>query len=136
MNDPLHSSISTKLNFIEKNWIDWWKMFHSDSPHCSLHNNKLFKTWPGVNVINILLAHFLYKSLLKAKLKAVKSCSKDFCMKNVRIKCWWNWLQKNLINDLTKWLLLFYCCCWWSCFCCWWSCFCCCIFCCSRWSLW
>jgi hypothetical protein len=42
---------------------------------------------PGVNFINILSSHFLYKNLFKAKLKAEKSCLKDFCMKNARVKC-------------------------------------------------
>jgi len=51
---------------------------------------------PRVNFINILRLHFLYKSLFKAKLLAEKSCSKDFCMKNVRVKCWWNWLPSTI----------------------------------------
>jgi len=42
---------------------------------------------PGVNFNNILRAHFSYKSLFKAKLKAEKSSSKDFRKKNERVKC-------------------------------------------------
>ncbi len=47
----------------------------------------LVKLTPSVNFINILRAHFLYESLFKAKLKAEKSCSICFCMKNGRLKC-------------------------------------------------
>ena len=34
-----------------------------------------------VNFINILRSHIWYESFFKAKLKAEKSCSKDFCTK-------------------------------------------------------
>ena len=37
----------------------------------------IFGYFSGVNFINILHAHFLYESSLKAKLQAEKSCSKD-----------------------------------------------------------
>ncbi len=39
----------------------------------------------GVNCINILRAHFLYKSLFKAKLYAEKICSICFQTKNTRL---------------------------------------------------
>ncbi len=52
----------------------------------------------GVNFINILRAHFLYKTLApkitklrEALLYKILVPKTHFCMKNARIKCWWNW---------------------------------------------
>ncbi len=45
----------------------------------------------AVNLINILCARFLYKILFGSFFLVTFWQKKHFCMKKVRIKCWWNW---------------------------------------------
>jgi len=51
---------------------------------------------PGVNFINLLHARFSYKSALRSFSLITFWQKKHFPMKNARLKCWWNWLQKVL----------------------------------------
>jgi len=50
---------------------------------------------PGINFINVLREHFLYKILAP---KIINLCfgfeimAPKFCTKNERVKHWWNWL--------------------------------------------
>jgi len=48
-------------------------------------------TKPSVNFINVLHAHFLYKSLFGSFFLVTFLGKKDFHMKNAPVKCWWNW---------------------------------------------
>jgi len=63
---------------------------------CYCLNRVRINVTPGVNFINVLRAHFLYKILVP---KITKLClgldflAPKFCTKNARIKCWWNWWQ-------------------------------------------
>jgi hypothetical protein len=57
--------------------------------------NILIVTQPlGVNVINILLAHFapiFWCQKLQSWNIIRENCAKHFRTKNAQIKCWWNW---------------------------------------------
>ncbi len=58
---------------------------------------------PGINFINILCSHFLYKSLLSGFSLLRVWFWMNFHMKNAHIKCWWNW---HLIRESTDWINL------------------------------
>ncbi len=50
----------------------------------------------GVNFINILRTFFLpifWRQKLQSWNVSRESCAKSFHTKNVRVKCWWNWLK-------------------------------------------
>jgi len=58
-------------------------------PACA---KELHKFSPGENFINILHAHFLYKSLLSSFSLLWVWLWTNFRTKNSRVKWWWNWL--------------------------------------------
>ncbi len=45
--------------------------------------------WPRINFINILCAHFLYKSELSSF--SLQFFGAKILAKNALVKCWWNW---------------------------------------------
>jgi len=47
----------------------------------------------GVNFINILRTHFSYEIKLSSFSLHRVWLWTNFCTKNARLKCWWNWLQ-------------------------------------------
>jgi len=53
----------------------------------------LMKLTKGVNFINILCTNFLYESPLSSFSLLRVWLWTNFCMKNSRVKCWWNWLK-------------------------------------------
>ena len=59
---------------------------------------------PGVNFINILRTHFSYESKLSSF--SLNTCcfaiflAPKFCMKNVLVKCLWNWLQTAIFTQM------------------------------------
>jgi len=51
---------------------------------------------PSVNFISILGVNFgaiFWRQELQSWNVTRESCSKHFCLKNLRTKCWWNWPQ-------------------------------------------
>jgi len=73
-----------------------WKTLISRSfINLSSRNYMAFR--PGVNFFNILPTNVSYKHLFSNFSLVVhvsrKRCWKDFCTKNLHVKCWWNWPQ-------------------------------------------
>jgi len=78
---------------VKKIWNSYERKFEFLRNNCLVY--KFRHDIPCVNFINVLRAHFLYKSLWAAffyLLFDFEFLAPIFCTKNAHIKCWWNWL--------------------------------------------
>jgi len=78
-----------------KSFLTYFLRTKSQAADISKH---WFPFFPGVNFINMLWAHFLYKSLLSSFSLLRIWLWTNFRTINARVKCWWNWPQHTLCS--------------------------------------